>query len=141
MKIKIGALAKRTNCSVETIRYYEKEGLLPAPGRTEGNFRLYDEMHIERLLFIRRCRSFDMSLEEIRLLLYSRDTQQADCSDVNALLDEHILGVAARMVELERLKEQLCALRQQCSDGRTADQCGILQGLASPDLGQGLLLP
>lgn len=139
MKIKIGALAKRTNCSVETIRYYEKEGLLPAPGRTEGNFRLYDEMHIERLLFIRRCRSLDMSLEEIRLLLRSRDTQRADCSDVNTLLDEHILGVAARMVELERLKEQLCALRQQCSDGRTADQCGILQGLASPDLGQGLL--
>lgn len=138
MKMKIGALAKRTACSVETIRFYEKEGLLPAPGRTEGNFRLYDGTHAERLLFIRRCRSLDMSLEEIRLLLRSSENPLADCSAVNALLDEHIRGMTARMAELECLSEQLRALRQQCSESRTADQCGILQGLAAPGLGQGL---
>lgn len=136
--MKIGALAKRTACSVETIRFYEKEGLLPAPGRTEGNFRLYDGTHAERLLFIRRCRSLDMSLEEIRLLLRSSENPLADCSAVNALLDEHIRGMTARMAELECLSEQLRALRQQCSESRTADQCGILQGLAAPGLGQGL---
>lgn len=139
MKMKIGDLAKRTDCSVETIRFYEKEGLLPTPGRTEGNFRLYDETHAERLLFIRRCRSLDMSLEEIRLLLRSSENPLTDCSAVNALLDEHIRGVAARMAELERLSEQLRALRQQCSEGRTTDRCGILQGLGSPGLGRGAL--
>lgn len=139
MKMKIGAMAKRTECSVETIRFYEKEGLLPAPGRTEGNFRLYNETHAEQLLFIRRCRSLDMSLEEIRLLLKSSENPLADCSAVNALLDEHIDGVAARMAELERLSEQLRVLRQQCGAGGTADQCGILQGLGSPGLGQGAL--
>ena len=73
MEIRIGDLAKRSGCEVVTIRYYEKEGLLPKPARSGGNFRLYGEAHIERLQFIRHCRSLDMTLSEIRALLGLRD--------------------------------------------------------------------
>lgn len=73
MEIRIGALAKRSGCEVVTIRYYEKEGLMPKPARSGGNFRLYGDVHIERLQFIRHCRSLDMTLSEIRALLGLRD--------------------------------------------------------------------
>ena len=64
--MKIGELATLTGCPVETIRYYEREGLLPAPSRSAGNYRQYDTAHVERLSFIRHCRSLDMTQEEIR---------------------------------------------------------------------------
>ena len=79
MKIRIGELAQRTRCEVVTIRYYEKEGLLPAPARSSGNFRLYGDAHIERLQFIRHCRSLDMTLSEVRALLGLRDNPTQDC--------------------------------------------------------------
>ena len=85
MPIKIGELAKRTESTVETIRYYEKEGLLPEPSRSEGNYRLYGEKHIERLRFIRHCRTLDMALGEVRTLLRFRDAPDEDCGDVNDL--------------------------------------------------------
>ena len=88
--MKIGELAKLTDCQVETIRYYEKEGLLPPPARSDGNYRLYTQAHTERLVFIRNCRSLDMTLEEIRSLLGLRDSPQDQCESVNALIDEHI---------------------------------------------------
>ena len=69
MLIKIGELAKRTGATVETIRYYEKEGLLPEPSRSAGNYRLYNEEHIEHLQFILHCRALDMALDEVRVLL------------------------------------------------------------------------
>ena len=64
--MRIGELAKRTDCPVQTVRFYETEGLLPAPARTEGNFRVYGDGHLQRLFFIRRCRAKDMTLDEIR---------------------------------------------------------------------------
>jgi len=87
--ITIGMLAKRTRCQAETIRYYEREGLLPAPARSQGNYRQYDSTHVERLSFIRHCRSLDMTLDEIRALLDFRDAPTRDCADVSVLLDEH----------------------------------------------------
>ena len=65
--MKIGQLADRANTQVETIRYYEREGLFVAPGRSEGNYRIYEDSHVDRLLFIRYCRGLDMTLEEIRI--------------------------------------------------------------------------
>ena len=93
--LKIGELAQRTGTQVETIRYYEREGLLPEPARSEGNYRLYDKAHTERLSFIRHCRSLDMTLDEIRALLKFRDAPNQECGEVNALLDEHIGHVPA----------------------------------------------
>jgi Cd(II)/Pb(II)-responsive transcriptional regulator len=128
--LKIGELARQTGCPVETIRYYERDGLLPVPGRSEGNYRLYGIEHVERLLFIRRCRSLDMTLDEIRVLLRFRDTPEDNCEAVNELLDAHIGHVAARIRELQRLEKQLRTLRRQCRVSRQARECGILNELA-----------
>lgn len=130
MSIKIGELSKRTETTVETIRYYEKEGLLPAPSRSEGNYRLYGDDHIERLRFIRHCRTLDMALHEVRVLLRYRDTPAEDCGDVNALLDEHIGAVETRIKELMHLKQHLVTLRQKCTSTAATESCGILGALA-----------
>lgn len=126
--MKIGELAKLTECPVETIRYYEKEGLLPEPARTEGNYRDYTQQHVERLTFIRNCRSLDMTQEEIRNLLTLRDSPQDQCQSVNALIDEHIEHVRHRIASLQALQVQLVDLRQRCSEG-APDHCGILDRL------------
>jgi Cd(II)/Pb(II)-responsive transcriptional regulator len=126
--MKIGELAKLTDAQVETIRYYEREGLLPAPARSDGNYRLYTQAHVERLTFIRNCRSLDMTLEEIRSLLHLRDSPQDQCVSVNALIDEHIQHVNNRIAGLKALQTQLLDLRQRCSDG-SPDHCAILDRL------------
>lgn len=132
--MRIGELAKRTSCRVETIRYYEKAGLLPKPDRTSGNYRLYGREQSERLRFIRRCRSLDMTLEEIRALLKFRDTPTGNCGAVNALLDEHIEHVASRIGELQNLERQLKNLRKLCASVRSAKDCKILHELAGSTL-------
>jgi DNA-binding transcriptional MerR regulator len=88
--MKIGELAHHTGTQVETIRYYEREGLLPETARTDGNYRIYGTTHADRLRFIRNCRSLDMTLDEIRLLLRFKDSPAENCGGVNELLDEHI---------------------------------------------------
>lgn len=128
--MKIGELAAATRTQVETIRYYEREGLLPRTPRSEGNYRIYGPEHAERLGFIRHCRTLDMTLDEIRVLLRFKDSPGEDCGDVNALLDEHIGHVAARVRELRQLEKQLRALREQCAVVRDAGHCGILNGLS-----------
>lgn len=130
-RLKIGELSGRTGCSAETIRYYEREGMLPMPPRSEGNYRLYSAAHVERLRFIRHCRSLDMSLAEIRTLLQFRDAPEADCGGVNQLLDNHIGHVAARIAELQELQSQLEELRRQCDSTSAARNCRILQNLAA----------
>jgi Cd(II)/Pb(II)-responsive transcriptional regulator len=127
--MKIGELAKATDCQVETIRYYEKENLLPEPARSDGNYRLYTQAHVERLTFIRNCRTLDMTLEEIRSLLNLRDSPQDQCESVNTLIDEHIHHVKARIDGLMALQAQLLELRQRCRSVSANDQCGILQRL------------
>jgi Cd(II)/Pb(II)-responsive transcriptional regulator len=131
--LKIGALAKQTGAQAETIRYYEREGLLPEPVRSQGNYRLYGPPHVERLQFIRHCRSLDMSLDEIRSLLSFRDAPDESCRAVNDLLDRHIEHVAHRIKELQNLKRQLQALRSQCRSAHAAKDCEILQNLATQE--------
>ena len=126
--MKIGELAKLTDCAVETIRYYEREHLLPAPGRSDCNYRVYTQAHAERLTFIRNCRTLDMTLEEIRSLLALRDSPQDQCESVNALIDDHIHHVKARIDGLLALQTQLLDLRQRCGEGPD-NECGILQRL------------
>ena len=128
--MKIGELSAASATHIETIRYYEREGLLPAPARSQGNLRIYEIQHLERLQFIRYCRSLDMSLDEVRVLLRFRDDPAAECGDVNTLLDEHIGHVSRRIKELRSLEKQLKDLRLCCGAERTADTCGILAGLA-----------
>jgi Cd(II)/Pb(II)-responsive transcriptional regulator len=129
--LKIGELAKRTDLLVETIRYYEQKGLLPDPPRSDGNYRLYSDTHLERLQFIRHCRSLDMTLEEIRNLLRFRDAPDQNCGEVNALLDEHIQHVGRRIKELKLLQKNLKGLRNLCRQEQATKDCGILQSLGS----------
>jgi Cd(II)/Pb(II)-responsive transcriptional regulator len=129
VNLKIGELARRSHCPAETIRYYEREGLLPEPTRTAGNYRLYGAEHVERLAFIRNCRTLDMTLEEIRQLLQVRDLPQENCDAAHRLLDEHIAHVATRVAELQQLERQLKALRHQCVPTREDKECGILDRL------------
>jgi Cd(II)/Pb(II)-responsive transcriptional regulator len=133
--MKIGELAKRANCQVETVRYYEREGLLAAPSRSEGNYRLYQAQHLERLLFIRNCRTLDMTLDEVRSLLQLMDDPQQSCEQVNQLIDAHIGHVQTRVSNLQQLQQQLIALRQSCSSGHGIQQCGILQQLNKNTVG------
>ena len=126
--MRIGELGKKADCLVQTVRFYESEGLLPEPARSEGNFRLYDEVHLQRLLFIRRCRAKDMTLDEIRQLLNLRDRPELGCGEVNALVDAHIAQVRTKMKELRALED----LRRSCDSARTSRECGILNSLPSP---------
>lgn len=128
--MKIGELAQLAQCTVETVRYYERENLLPAPARTQGNFRLYGPLHVERLRFIRNCRALDMSHDEIRNLLTLADRPAEGCGAVNAVFDQHIAHVDERIRELAQLKEQLSRLRHRCQTEQAVAACGILQGLA-----------
>ena len=134
--MKIGELAQVAQCTVETVRYYEKEGLLAEPGRTAGNFRVYGPQHLERLRFIRNCRALDMSHEEIHMLLGLADQPAEDCGAINTVFDQHIAHVDERIQELTHLKQQLGALRAQCRTDQSVDACGILQGLASMETAQ-----
>jgi Cd(II)/Pb(II)-responsive transcriptional regulator len=127
--MRIGELSSACSTPIETIRYYEREGLLPQPPRSSGNFRLYDTLHRERLQFIRYCRGLDMSLDEVRLLLRFKDAPERDCGDVNALLDEHLEHVSRRIRQLRALQRQLRELRGHCGSARSAGHCGILRGL------------
>lgn len=128
--MKIGELATRTGTPVETIRYYEREGLLPEPARTASNYRDYGEPHAERLSFIRHCRGLDMTLDEIRVLLRFKDSPEENCGQVNALLDEHIVHVSQRIAALRDLERQLKTLRKTCQAAQAASACGILAELS-----------
>ncbi|HLV29468.1 MAG TPA: Cd(II)/Pb(II)-responsive transcriptional regulator [Burkholderiaceae bacterium] len=127
--MKIGELARAANCSAETIRYYEKAGLLPPAIRGQNNYRYYTAAHLERLRLVRNCRSLDMTHDEIRSLLRAVETSAEDCGPVNGLLDDHIGHVDERIRELGELRRQLVNLRERCSEGRAVAHCGIIEGL------------
>ena len=131
----IGVLSRESGVNLETIRFYEREGLLPAAPRTEGNYRIYTPEHAERLGFIRQCRNLDMTLDEVRSLLQFRDAPEQNCGAVNSLLDKHIGHVAQRIRELRALEKQLKALRAQCIGVLDTAHCGILEGLAVQSAG------
>lgn len=129
--MKIGELAVQAGCLVETIRYYERIGLLMPPVRSANNYRTYNDRHSERLQFIRHCRALDMTLEEIRVLLDFRDHPDRDCVGVNDLLDKHIGHVVERIAALSSLESQLRDLRNRCVTIDSASSCAILNALGA----------
>ncbi|HKU98654.1 MAG TPA: helix-turn-helix domain-containing protein [Vineibacter sp.] len=124
----IGALAKRADVPVETIRYYEREGLLPAPERSRAGYRLYRAADAERLRFIRRARDLGFSLDDIRQLL-GLAGRAAPCDDVRALASAHLCDVRAKLADLRRMERTLTALVKDCARDPTSD-CQLLQALA-----------
>lgn len=129
MNMKIGELATRAQCQVVTIRYYEKEGLLARPARSQGGYRLYTEADADRLLFIRHCREHGMALAEIKELLALREAPDSDCSAAGELVDRHITDLERQIKSLEHLKSQLVRLRRKCTQNGLVSACGILKGL------------
>lgn len=127
--MKIGELASRTGCPVQTIRFYEAEGLLQPPERSVNNYRSYGEAHAARLAFILRCRSLDMTHDEIRVLLRLQDEPSKPCDEVNALLEEHDKHVSARIAQLRALKRQIQDIRNACAGGACIGDCGALESL------------
>ncbi len=127
--MQIGKLARATDTSVETIRYYEREGLLPRARRSANNYRDYGADHLERLTFIRGCRALDMSLDEIRTLLALADGLPEDCSGVNDLLDAHIAHVDERISAMVALRSELRAMRDACAQPADLADCTIMRKL------------
>jgi len=134
--MRISELGRATGVEIETIRYYEKIGLLPAPERLANGYRAYGHTHLERLAFIRHCRALDMSLAEVKRLLDFVSNPESDCGDVNRLIDEQRARVHARLKSLRALERQLTALRSRCESGHTAGDCGILQELVAAAHGE-----
>ena len=126
--LKIGALAERIGCKVETIRYYEAIGILPKPGRSEGGQRIYNRDHLKRLNFVRRARNLGFTLDEVRALLRLVDEKGHSCAEVRALGRVHLDGVRARIADLEALEAVLEKLVQDCAGG-TVPECPIIEAL------------
>lgn len=127
----IGHLARETGTKVETVRFYEKSGLLPAPSRTEGNYRSYDMAHLKRLSFIRRARDLGFSLDQVRALLALSDDRNQSCAAVDAIAKEHRTEVERKIADLQSLRKELDRMIDQCGCGVVAD-CRIIESL-SPD--------
>jgi Cd(II)/Pb(II)-responsive transcriptional regulator len=122
--MQIKELARATGVDVETIRFYEKQGLLPEPARRDNGYRDYAAAHLERLSFIRHCRALDMPLADVARLLAFVDAPQEHCADVNLLVDEQLERVRARLKSMRALEKQLLQLRARCS-GKHEGHCGI----------------
>ena len=124
----IGALSEQTGVNIETIRYYEREGLLPHPPRTAGGHRSFSEDHLKRLTFIRRSRELGFSLAEIRVLLALVDGGSYTCGEIKALTLEHAESVRSKISDLRRIKRILLDISSQC-EGGAVPECPIIDAL------------
>lgn len=125
----IGELARRTATKIETIRYYERIGLLPAPARTKGNYRAYSPADLNRLSFIRRSRDIGFSLDQVRALLNLADERDRSCKAVDAIAKEHLVEVNRKIADLRALRRELDSMITQCQCGTIA-QCRIIESLS-----------
>lgn len=123
-----GAIAKQTGLNAETIRYYEKIGLLKEPGRSEGGRRIYSPEDAQTLNFIRRSRELGFSLEDIRGLLALVDKQEISCERIQLIADDHILSIQQKINDLQRMKLTLSELSDRCS-GEDVPDCPIIEVL------------
>ena len=135
--MQIKDLAAATGVDADTIRFYEKQGLLPAPARLGNGYRNYGAPHLERLSFIRHCRALDMPLAEVQRLLGFVDDPSTHCADVNDLVDAQLARVRARLASMRALENQLVQLRARCAvPPVSGEACGILAELVSAAHGE-----
>jgi DNA-binding transcriptional MerR regulator len=126
--MKIGELSKATGTNIETVRYYERIGLLPAPERTAANYRSYGEPHRARLAFVRHSRELGFTIEEIRSLLDLSDHPDRDCSEADIIASRHLAQVEAKIVQLAVLRNELTRIIGSCRGGIAAD-CRVIEAL------------
>jgi Cu(I)-responsive transcriptional regulator len=129
--MQIGELARMTSTKVETIRFYEKIGLLAAPARTSGNYRDYGTEHLARLSFIRRARDLGFTLDQVRALLALSDDRSRSCGAVDTVARAHLAEIDRKIADLRALRRELDELISQCSQGAISD-CRIIEALGPP---------
>ena len=134
-RVAIGRLARHTGTNIETIRYYEKIGLLPAPGRSSGGYRLYGTDHFKRLNFVRRARVLGFSIDEVRTLLRLADERKRPCAEARVVAEGHLADVRTKIADLKAMERVLKATVARCADG-TGSDCPLIdalhQGAAGP---------
>ena len=133
-RLAIGMLSKRTGCNIETIRYYERVGLLPTPARSSGGYRLYGTGHLKRLAFVRRARALGFSVAEVRTLLKLADERKRPCADVRVVAAAHLEDVRAKIADLRAMERVLRATVARCAEG-TGSDCPLIEALSQ---GEGL---
>lgn len=134
--MKISDLSRATGVDVETIRYYERSGLLSPPARQANGYRHYAQEHLQRLAFVRHCRALDMPLAEVRTLLEAVDGRLDPLSEVDALVAAQIKRVRARLKSLRALERQLVELRSRCDADHAQHPCYILDELVAAAHGE-----
>jgi Cu(I)-responsive transcriptional regulator len=127
--LSIGELGRRTGTKVETIRYYERIGLIAAPARSAGNYRAYGDEHLARLSFVRRSRDLGFSLDQVRALLDLADQRDRPCAAVDAIAKQHLEEVERKIADLEALRRELDSMVAQCHQGTVAE-CRIIEALS-----------
>ena len=128
----IGELAHQTGTKAETIRYYEKIGLLGAPMRSAGNYRVYSEADAQRLRFVRRTRELGFSIEQIRELMAFSSHGKSDCSTVDNVVNSHVEDIEGKIRDLQALRNELARMISSCPGGNIAE-CRILDALDAPE--------
>ena len=129
-RLLIGGLAERTGVNSETIRYYEKIGLLPPPPRTEGRHRAFDEQHVQRLSFIRRGRELGFPIEDIRTLLQLVDSGSSECRATKDMTLLHLADVRGKIASLKKLERALKDMTDACAPGNQSS-CPIIDALST----------
>jgi MerR family mercuric resistance operon transcriptional regulator len=128
MGITRGKLAKRTGCNAETIRYYEKIGIMPEPARSTAGYRLYDQDHEQRLQFIMRGRELGFVIEDLKSLLDLVDRKVVSCGEVSKLAKEHLESVHQKISDLKRIEDALSKTLISCS-GKDVPECPVIDAL------------
>ena len=126
----IGTLSKHTGVNIETIRYYERIGIMPKPPRTAGGQRIYETAHLKRLAFIRRSRELGFSLDEIRALLRLVDGGDYSCGEGQGMTLAHIADIRRKIADLRRMERVLKDMAAKC-DGGDVPECPIVDALSA----------
>jgi MerR family transcriptional regulator, mercuric resistance operon regulatory protein len=132
----IGSLARQTSTNIETIRYYERIGLLPTPARSPGGYRLYGVEHLKRLTFVRHARALGFSLEEVRTLLRLADERKRPCAEVRVVAEAHLGGVRAKIADLKAMERVLKETVARCANG-SGSHCPLIEALYRDPAGPG----
>lgn len=127
--MKIGDLARATGTRVETIRFYEAEGLLPPPARNFANYRIYEKSHLDRLSFIKRSRDLGFTLDQVRDLLRLADDRAASCAEVDVIAARHVEEIDRKLADLTALRSELVRRLDSCQRSTIAD-CRIIEALS-----------
>ncbi|HWE06796.1 MAG TPA: helix-turn-helix domain-containing protein [Rhizomicrobium sp.] len=127
-EISIGVLARESAVHAETIRYYEKIGVMPKPERSAGGYRLYTVVHLKRLAFIRRGRELGFSLDKLREMLRLVDRHAYTCAEVRDLMRDHVAAIHRKIADLRRLERVMTGIASRCS-GRKVPDCPIIDAL------------